>query len=144
VDDWAGVGVQGVFSAPGAVDVLVGDDEGAGGEFGFEGADRAGGEDLAYAEVAERPEVRAVVHLVRGEPVVRAVPGDERDLAAVDLADQGWFARPPERGVDLDRPRAGQERVEAGSTDHTDFCHAPTLGAATAAITRFAYTVSSP
>ena len=50
-------------------------------------ADRAGREDLADADRAQRPQVRPVGDPVRREPVVAAVPGQERHPAPGDLAE---------------------------------------------------------
>ncbi|GAB3954153.1 hypothetical protein GCM10029976_095830 [Kribbella albertanoniae] len=60
---------------------------------------------------------------MRREAVVGAVPRDERDLAAGDLPDDGRFAGRAERRTDVDAARVRQERVEAGTTEHTDINH---------------------
>src|SRR5688572_25057327 len=52
--------VVGLHAAGGAVDELVGDDDGAGPVLGLQGADRAGGQDLAHPERTQRPQVGAV------------------------------------------------------------------------------------
>lgn len=72
----------GLGAGLGAVDELVGDQEGAGAVLGAQSADRARAEDLAYAERAQGPQVGAVVDAVRWEVVATAVPGQEGDLAA--------------------------------------------------------------
>ena len=115
--------VHGLGAAPRAVDVLIGDDERAGAEFGFEGANCTRREHLADTQRAQRPEVGAVVDAVWREAVVGAVPRDERHLAAGDHADDRGFARRSERRTDLHAARIRQERVEAGTTEHTDISH---------------------
>ena len=68
-----------VGAAPGAVDELVRHDEGARGVVGVQAADGTRGHDRADAERTERPDVRAVVDAVRGDGVLTAVAGQERD-----------------------------------------------------------------
>ena len=67
----------------------------------YAGGQRADGgrrQDLPDAERAQRPQVRPVRDAVRREPVVTAVPGQERDPPARHLADHDGIAGQAERG----------------------------------------------
>src|ERR1700722_16585283 len=78
---------------PGAVHKLVRDDQRAGAVGRGERAHRARRQDPPNPERAQRPQVGAVGDLVRREPVVLAMPGQEGDPAALDLADEHRLAR---------------------------------------------------
>ena len=77
--------------------------------------DRARREHLPDAERAQRPEVRPVVHPVRREAVVPAVPGDEGDGAAGHLADERNLTGRSERGVDGSRASRTPSRTRSRS-----------------------------
>jgi len=112
--------VDGVRPAPGAVDHLVRDHDGAGAELGTQRPDRARREHLAHPDRPQRPEVRAVAHLVRREAVVAAVARDERHAAATHRADHRLLAGRAERGPDLDLAGVVEEGVEPGTADDPD------------------------
>ena len=102
------------------------------GRLGLQRADRARPEHLPHADRAQRPEVRAVVHPVRREPVVAAVPGEERDPAPADLADRQRVAGRAEWRLDA-RPARPEQGVESPRdlTRYTDASFlVPTLQAA--------------
>ena len=71
VDDGALVVIDRLGPAPGPIDDLIGHDDGPGHEVGLERADRARREHLPHAERAQRPQIGAIVHPVRREPVPR-------------------------------------------------------------------------
>jgi hypothetical protein len=112
--------VEGVGTAPRAVDDLVDDDELAGMQVGLQRADRARSDDRAHPDRRERPDVGPVRHPVRGVLVVATVTGHERDPTPGDDADphrrSGWTVR---RG-DLDVATTVDEVVEARSADDPD------------------------
>ena len=113
---------EGVGAAPGAVDELVGDDHGARRVLGADAADGRRRHDGLRAERRERPDVRAEVDEVRRHRVALAVPGEERDGLAAQLADRHLArGRAVGRLDDVARRRAGrEERVEAGAADDGD------------------------
>ncbi len=122
--------VERLVPARRTVDELVRQHERAGAEVGAKPADRAGREDLAYADLAQRPEVRPVRNPVRRKTVIAAVAGQERDTAATDLGDRDRVRRRPVRRVDDVLRRPVEQRVEPRSTDDADIgqCrHAQTL-----------------
>ncbi len=112
--------VEGLDPSGGPVHQLVGDDQGAGTVGGGERPDRARRQDAAHAERAQRPEIGAVRDHVRREPVVLAVPGQERHPAARHVADQHRLARLAERRLDRHLFGVGEELVEAGTADDPD------------------------
>jgi hypothetical protein len=79
-----------------------------------------GPEHLTHPDHAQRPEIRPVVHPVRRESVVSAVPGQERDPPPGDLSHQRSFARWPERGLHRDLVRILQKGVETRTADDGD------------------------
>ncbi|GAA3409160.1 hypothetical protein GCM10018952_08900 [Streptosporangium vulgare] len=112
--------VVGLRPACGAVDDLVGDDQGAGADLGAQGADRAGGEDLADAEGTQGPQVRPVGDPVRGEAVVAAVAGHEGDRAPSDPADGDDVAGRAVRRGDLDLCGVVEQGVKPRTADDSD------------------------
>ena len=66
-------------AALGAVDQLVGDDERTRAEVRVERAAGERRDDRVHSHRAQRPEVGSVVDPVRGQAVIGAVPGEERD-----------------------------------------------------------------
>ena len=103
-----------------AVDELVGQHECARPELGAQPPDGARREDLAYADRAQRPQVRPVGDAVRREPVILAVPGKESDRPAVDLGDRDRVGRSAVRRVDMVLARHRRGGVESGTTDDGD------------------------
>ena len=82
--------------------------------------DRARREHLAYAERAERPQVRPVVDQVRRELVVRPVPRQERHASPGHGADGHRGRRGAVRRLDGMLLGVVEERVEAAPADHGD------------------------
>ena len=116
----AGV-VEGLRPPARPVDQLVGHHERAGAELGPQPADRAGREDLAYAQRPQRPQVRPVRDPVRREPVVAPVPGQERDPSPAHLGHGDRVGRGPVRACrHLVLRRAVEQGVQARSADHGD------------------------
>ena len=114
-----GAGVdEGLHPARGAVDELVGDDQGRRLGLRLQAADRARSQDLLHAEAGQRPDVRPVVDLVRRELVALPVAREEGDRPTTDVTDRDRGGRVAVRGGHLDRGRVVQELVEAAATDH--------------------------
>jgi len=120
VDDRPGVAVDRVFPTPGAVDDLVGHDDGAGPDLASQRTDGTGCEDLTDTDRTQRPEVCPVVHPVWREPMLPTVPRDERHPAPMDLADHEVVTRRTERRGDAQPLRVRQELIEARATDDAD------------------------
>ena len=120
--DVSGLGpvVEGVPAVPGAIDELVADDERAELEVGAQRARRARPDDPPDADLAEGPEVGAVGDPVRRQLVLRAVPRQECDLLAAELAEGDGRGRLPVRRVELDGLDALQERVEPAPAEDPD------------------------
>ena len=118
--DGAPLVVEGLAAAGGPVHELVGDGQPAGAVRGVERAHRGRGQDLPDAQRAQRPQVGPVRDLVRGEAVITAVPGHERDLPARHLAGHDGVAGHAVGGVHADLVGGLQELIEAGSADHAD------------------------
>ena len=102
----------------GEVDELVGDDEVPGGVVLLQGSDGAGGDDVLASQLLQRPHVGPVGDVGRGVLVLLAVAVEERDLHAVDPADEygvGGFAV---RGVgeDLFDHLEGVRVVDSGAS----------------------------
>ena len=112
--------VERVRPARRPVDELVADDELAEPEIGLQRTRGAGPDDPPHAHLAHRPDVRAVGDLRRRQLVASAVPRQERDPAAADLADRERRRRLAERRVDLDLLDVLEERVEARASEDSD------------------------
>ena len=100
------------------VDELVADDELTQLELGLERAGGVRADDPPHAQLAHRPDVRPVRDRVRRQLVLQAVPRQERDSAARDLADgegrgrlpKGCRSRPPRRPPGTSRTRSRRTR----------------------------------
>src|SRR5215469_8057959 len=112
--------VVGLRPAPGPVYELVGNHQRAWLISRRERTDGAGREYLAYAERAQRPEVRPVGDAVWREPVITAVAGQESDPPPGDLADHDRIARRAKRGVHHTLIAAVKQCVEPRTADHAD------------------------
>ena len=82
--------VVGVVPGRRAINELIRHNESAGAQVGAEPSDGAGREHLAYADLAERPEVGPVRNPMRWITVISAVSGKEGDMAATDLGHRDW------------------------------------------------------
>ena len=93
----------------------------------FHRPDRAGGEDRVHAERLEPVDVRAVVDLGRHVAVTAAVARKERDLHAVDVAEDVRVRGVAERRRDhpLVHDVEARHVVQAGAADDADgdVCH---------------------
>src|SRR5215469_10911097 len=138
-----------LLTAGGPVHDLVGDDERARLVSAGQRADGARRQHLADTERAQGPQVGPVRDPVRREPVIPAVPGQERHLPASDLADHDRVAGRAERGLDLDLVAGAQQLVEtrpaydadaglAGRRAHATFEPVPELVAFSAFLAGFA------
>src|SRR5215469_4189979 len=112
--------VIGLRPAPGPVYELVGNHQRAWLISRCERTDGAGREYLAYAERAQRPQVRPVGDAVWREPVITAVAGQESDPPPGDLADHDRIARRAKRGVHHTLIAAFKQCVEPRTADHAD------------------------
>ena len=115
-----GAVVERVGPATGQIDELVAHDELAEREVRPERSRGGRAEDPPDAELAHRPDVRAVRDRVRRELVPAAVPRAERDVPACDLADDERRRRLPVRRVDLELLDPVEERVEARAAEDAD------------------------
>ena len=112
--------VERVLAPVRAVDELVADDELAELEVGLQRARRVRADDPPDAELLHRPDVRAVVDL-RGRQLVRAaVPRQERDALAADVADRDGRRRRAVRRVDRHLLDVVEQRVEAAAAEDAD------------------------
>src|SRR5262245_27615738 len=116
------------------VDQLVRDHEAARTEGWPKTTDGARREDLAYADAAQRPQVRAVRDPVRREAVIGAVPRQERDLATGYVGDRDRVGRFAVRSVHPELDRTVQQGVETRTADHRNvsrLVHVQTLSIGT-------------
>src|SRR5690606_35126838 len=109
------------LASPRVVDQLLGDGEIAGLKARLDRADGVDADATPHAVPMKRPEIRAIVDLVRRDPALLAVACDPYDTASRDLARQDRAARRAVRGV---RPRAGDdveaERAGAAADDQAE------------------------
>src|SRR6266545_4317683 len=89
----------------------------AGAQLRAQTADGARGDDLAHAELVQRPDVRPVRDPVRRILVSLAVPGQERHPAPVHRGHGDRRGGRPVRGVEAVLLRVGQKGVESGAAD---------------------------
>jgi hypothetical protein len=87
VDRRAGAFEIGRRTPPGVVDDLVRHYQHAGRDVGADAADRGNRYHAVGARILERPDVGAVVHLVRRDGVAVAVPREEHHFAPSDAAE---------------------------------------------------------
>ena len=104
----------------GPVDELVADHELAQLELRLQPAAGVRADDPPDAELAHRPDVRAVRDLRRRQLVLAAVPRQERDALAADVAEHDRRRRLPVRRVDLDLLDVVEELVEAAPAEDPD------------------------
>ena len=112
--------VERVGPAARPVDELVADHEVAGLDRELERARGARRDDRLDPERAHRPDVGAVVDLVRRDRVAPAVARQERDRPAGDLGEEERIRRRAVRRVDLDLAHVVEERVEARTSEDPD------------------------
>jgi hypothetical protein len=112
--------VERLGPATGAVHQLVGQNHAARPEVRPQRADGTRSEHLTDPDLCQRPQIGPVGHVVRREPVVAPVPGDERHLASADLADDQRVGRGAVGGVDLQLDHVVEERVETAAADDAD------------------------
>ncbi|OIQ65160.1 hypothetical protein GALL_532830 [mine drainage metagenome] len=75
------------FAAVGIVDDLVGYDQRAGNKVGMDAADAGDGNDMGDVLILERPDVRAVVDLVRRNSMAVAMARKKNHFMPVDVAE---------------------------------------------------------
>ena len=81
---------------------------------------RSGPSTRRHAELLHRPHVRPVGDAVRRELVLQAVPRDERDAAAADVADHRRRAGLAVRRVDRPRSRVAPGTSRTRAAEHAD------------------------
>ena len=107
----------------GAVDELIGNDEVAGLVLFFQRADGGDGENALDAELLQRINIGAEIQLRGKDAVAAAVPGEEGDLAALEIAEDESIAGIAEGRRDthfMDVGEAGHG-VEPAASDDADF-----------------------
>ena len=114
--------IEAVLPSARAVDELVGDDELAEPDVGAEGARCVRPDDPADSQFPHRPHVGAVRDAVWRQLVVHAVPWEERDALASDVADGERGRRAAVRRIDLDALHVLEERVETRAAEDADIC----------------------
>ena len=112
--------VERVRPALGEVDRLIADHERPRRDLLPEGSRGARPEHAGHPEVLQRPHVRPVGDLVRGEPMVRPVAREERDPPVAHRADRERRGGRAERRLHLHGLGVLQELVEARPPDDTD------------------------
>jgi len=74
------------FAPVGAVDILIHEQEGAGGQLGTEGTACGKRDDIGDAEAFHGVNIRAVIDIGGGEAVAAAMAGQEDDVGLPDFS----------------------------------------------------------